>query len=538
MKIKKFNISKLRNVAFIGLFLLSTTSCLNDLDVRVDDDELFTSEQFYADPASYKQFLAKIYAGLAVTGQSSSAGTGSSDLGSEADGGPNEGFSQYLRGYWQLQELTTDEALIAWGESDNPTIRDLNFNTYNADNVFNEAFFARLFFQIGLVNEYLRETTDEKLASRGVSEELKAQIKTYRAEARFLRALTFYHAIDLYGKMPFATEADPIGTKPVMQSRQFMFDYVIGELNSIEAELPAPRTNEYGRADKAAVWMLKSKLFINGKVYTGTDKSTEALAEVEKVIGSAYKVAQIPYANLFKADNNTNGAQEEIIFPINFDGIQTKTYGGTTYLIHASCTTEVGTTLGIDFGWQGFRVRQEFMNSVGNDQRVMRVAGSTDPAFISDYSKFDQGSKLIKFSNKTSSGGNGSDANFTDADFPIFRMADAYLMYAELAVVNGKGSIGTALTYINALRTRGGAAIVTQNALNADFILNERARELYWEGYRRQDLIRFNKYLSGYNWQWKGGSINGNNLPEARLLFPIPNKYLNLNSNLTQNPGY
>ena len=538
MKIKKFNISKLRNVAFIGLFLLSTTSCLNDLDVRVDDDELFTSEQFYADPASYKQFLAKIYAGLAVTGQSSSAGTGSSDLGSEADGGPNEGFSQYLRGYWQMQELTTDEAIIAWGESDNPTIRDLNFNTYNADNVFNEAFFARLFFQIGLVNEYLRETTDEKLASRGVSEELKAQIKTYRAEARFLRALTFYHAIDLYGKMPFATEADPIGTKPVMQSRQFMFDYVIGELNSIEAELPAPRTNEYGRADKAAVWMLKSKLFINGKVYTGTDKSTEALAEVEKVIGSAYKVAQIPYANLFKADNNTNGAQEEIIFPINFDGIQTKTYGGTTYLIHASCTTEVGTTLGIDFGWQGFRVRQEFMNSVGNDQRVMRVAGSTDPAFISDYSKFDQGSKLIKFSNKTSSGGNGSDANFTDADFPIFRMADAYLMYAELAVVNGKGSIGTALTYINALRTRGGAAIVTQNALNADFILNERARELYWEGYRRQDLIRFNKYLSGYNWQWKGGSINGNNLPEARLLFPIPNKYLNLNSNLTQNPGY
>ncbi len=538
MKIKKFNISKLRNVAFIGLFLLSTTSCLNDLDVRVDDDELFTSEQFYANPASYKQFLAKIYAGLAVTGQSSSAGTGSSDLGSEADGGPNEGFSQYLRGYWQMQELTTDEALIAWGESDNPTIRDLNFNTYNADNVFNEAFFARLFFQIGLVNEYLRETTDEKLASRGVSEELKAQIKTYRAEARFLRALTFYHAIDLYGKMPFATEADPIGTKPVMQSRQFMFDYVIGELNSIEAELPAPRTNEYGRADKAAVWMLKSKLYINGKVYTGTDKSTEALAEVEKVIGSAYKVAQIPYANLFKADNNTNGAQEEIIFPINFDGIQTKTYGGTTYLIHASCTNEVGTTLGIDFGWQGFRVRQEFMNSVGNDQRVMRVAGSTDPAFISDYSKFDQGSKLIKFSNKTSSGGNGSDANFTDADFPIFRMADAYLMYAELAVVNGKGSIGTALTYINALRTRGGAAIVTQNALNADFILNERARELYWEGYRRQDLIRFNKYLSGYNWQWKGGSINGNNLPEARLLFPIPNKYLNLNSNLTQNPGY
>lgn len=534
----KFNILKLRNFALAGMFLLTTASCLNDLDVKVNDDELFTSEQFYANPASYKQFLAKIYAGLAVTGQSSNAGSGQSDLGAEADGGPNEGFSQYLRGYWQMQELTTDEAIIAWGESDNPTIRDLNFNTWNADNVFNEAFFARVFFQVGLVNEFLRETTDEKLSNRNVSADLKAQIQTYRAEARFLRALTFYHAIDIYGKMPFATENEPLGTKPVLKTRAEMFDYVIGELNAIEGALPAPRANEYGRADKAAIWMLKSKLYLNAKVYTGADKSTEALTEVEKVIASSYKVAQIPYANLFKADNHINGAQEEIIFPIAFDGVRTKTYGGTTYLIHASCTNEVGTTLGIDFGWQGFRVRQEFMQTIGTDPRVMKVAGNTDPAFISDYSKFDQGAKVIKFSNKTSTGANGSDANFTDADFPIFRMADAYLMYAELAVVNGKGSVATALGYINALRTRGGAATVSQTALNAEFILNERARELYWEGYRRQDLIRFGKYLSGYNWQWKGGSINGNNLPETRLLFPIPNKYLNLNSNLTQNPGY
>jgi hypothetical protein len=539
MKLNKIKIFKLRNLAIAGIFLFTTTSCLNDLNVEVNDDELYTSEQFYANPASYKQFLAKIYAGLAVTGQKSA--NGESDLGSEEDGGPNEGFSQYLRGYWQLQELTTDEAIIAWGESDNPTIRDLNFNTWNADNVFNEAFFARVFFQIGLVNEYLRETTDEKLNSRGVSEELKKQIKTFRAEARFLRALSYYHAIDIYGKMPFATEEGNIGTgvKPIMQSRDFMFNYVINELNSIEGELPAPRMNEYGRADKAAVWMLKAKLYLNAKVYTGADKSTEALAEVEKVIASSYKVAQIPYANLFKADNHVNGAQEEIIFPIAFDGIRTRTYGGTTYLVHASCTNEVGVGLGIDFGWQGFRVRQEFMQSVGNtDPRVMKVTGNTDPASITDYMKFDQGTKLTKFSNKTSTGANGSDANFVDADFPVFRMADAYLMYAELAVVNGKGSLVTALTYINALRTRAGASTVSQSALTPDFILNERGRELYWEGYRRQDLIRFGKYLSGYSWQWKGGSNNGLDLSNNKLLFPIPNKYLNLNSNLSQNPGY
>lgn len=540
MKIIKNRLFNLRNLAFAGVFLFTTTSCINDLDVKVDDDELFTSEQFYADPNSYKQFLAKIYAGLAVTGQSSNAGSGQSDLGSEADGGPNEGFSQYLRGYWQMQELTTDEALISWAENDNPTIKDLNFNTWNADNVFNEAFFARVFFQVGLVNEFLRETTEEKLNSRGVSDDLKAQIKTFRAEARFLRALTYYHAIDIYGKMPFATENDDLGTKPVMKSRAEMFDYVIGELNSLEEDLPGSKANQYGRADKVAVWMLRAKLYLNAKVYTNSDKSTQALTEIEKVIGSTYKIAQIPYANLFMADNNINGAQDEVIFPIVFDGIRTKTYGGTTYLIHASCNNAVGLTLGIDFGWQGYRVRQEFMQSVGTDKRVMKVPGNNDPEYISNYLDFEQGAKLTKFSNKTSTGTNGSDINFTDADFPLFRMADAYLMYAEIVVVNNLDDVkkAKALEYINDLRTRAGSPTVTQSALNKDFILAERARELYWEGYRRQDLIRFEVYASGKNWQWKGGSINGNSIPVYRQLFPIPNKYLRLNSNLTQNPGY
>ena len=274
-------LTKVKWLAFSAL-LFTAVSCLNDLDVSLKDDDSFSVDNYFNNPDNpelpYKQFLAKIYGGLSLSGQA--APTGDSDLQSLVD----EGFSQYLRGYWQLQELTTDEAIIAWGESDNPTIKDLNFNTWNADNKFNEAFFARVYYQISVANEFLRETTDEKLNSRKVSEDLKAKIKVMRAEARFLRALSYYHAIDLYGNSPFATEENALGSVPVMKTRAEMFDYVLNELNTIEADLPAPRANEYGRADKGALWMLKAKLLINAKVYTGQDKSTEALAAVNSVL--------------------------------------------------------------------------------------------------------------------------------------------------------------------------------------------------------------------------------------------------------------
>lgn len=518
----------------ITSLLVTLASC--SLDINPKDDDDFTSDQFYAAPDSYKQFLAKIYAGLAVTGQKGP--DGESDLGSGA-GTVNEGFSQYLRGYWQLQELTSDEAIIAWGESDNPTIKDLNFNTWNADNVFVEAFFARVFYQVSLSNEFLRETTDAKLDGRGVTGTLRDEIKRYRAEVRFLRALSYYHGIDIFGKLPFGTEEDALGTPPQMQSRAFVFDYVLSELAAIENDMAAPKANEYGRADRAALWMLKAKLLLNSSVYTGIDRSADALTVVNSIIGSGYTVAQIPYANLFKADNNTNGAQNEIIFPIMFDGVNTKTWGGMTYLIHASCDAATAPSLGIDFGWAGYRVRKEFVDAVGTtDARVMYVSGDTSPASISDYSKFAEGKKIVKFSNKTSTGGTGKDQTHPDTDFPLFRMADVYLMYAELAVVNGKGSTTTALGYINDLRNRAGVTAALLSDLTPQFILNERAKELYWEGHRRQDLIRFNKYLSGYNWQWKGGSQSGSDLSSNRSIFPIPNKELNANVNLTQNPGY
>ena len=530
-KMKNIINTKFRIVVLFSI-LFFTNSC--SLDIVPKDDDDFTSEKFYSNPASYKQFLAKIYSGLSSTGQEGPAGA--SDLGS-GPGTVDEGFSQYLRGYWQLQELPSDEAIISWGD---PTLKDLNLSTWNPDNVFCEAFFARIFFQIGLCNEFLRETTDAKLDGRGVTPELKAQIKAYRAEVRFLRALSYYHGIDIFGRLPYGTDAELLGTPPPMQTRTFVFNYILDELNAIDTDLIAPKANEYGRADKAAAWMLKSKLLINSKVYTGVDRSADALAAVNQVIGSGYGIAQIPYANLFKADNDINGAQNEIIFPITFDGLHTKTWGGTTFLIHGGCDNATATTLGIVNGWQGFRTRKEFTETVGTDARVKYVPGNTDPASINNYSDFTQGKKLIKFSNKKADGTNGQSTDFPDTDFPLFRMGDAYLMYAELALVNGQGSTTTAIDYINILRTRGGVATITLSDVGepATFIMKERAKELYWEGHRRQDLIRLGKYQSDYNWEWKGGTQVGNPVADYLLIYPIPNKELKSNVLLTQNPGY
>lgn len=535
------NLNKNLKWIFLTTIFLSFFSCTNELEIVPKDDDDFTSEDFYKQPGSYKQFLAKIYGGLALTGQvAPDAGSGDSDLGS-GTGAVNEGFSQYFRGYWQLQELTTDEAIIAWGESDNPTIKNLNFNDWNADNVFVEAFFARIFFQIGLSNEFLRETTDAKLDNRGVSGTLREEIKRYRAEVRFLRALSYYHGIDIFGKIPFGTDEDLLGTPPQMQTRAYVFNYILDELTAIDVDLAAPKTNEYARADKAAAWMLKAKLLLNSKVFTGVDRSPEALAAVNQVIGSGYSVLTTNPKRLFLADNDINGAQNEIIFPIVFDGKKIQSYGGTTFLINASSSTPTANALGLtnNAGWKGFRVRKEFAETVGTDSRVNYLSGNSDPKFISNYSVFDQGAKVTKFSNITSTGVNGSDPKFPDTDFPLFRMGDAYLMYAELAA-NGFGDKTVAIGYINALRTRSFALAPQINIsdLTPQLVLDERAKELYWEGHRRQDLIRFGKYLSDYNWQWKGGTQNGAPLQEFRLIFPIPNKELQSNSNLTQNPGY
>ena len=339
--------------------------------------------------------------------------------------------------------------------------------------------------------------------------------------------------------MSFVTESDPVdaGFQPPQASRADLYNYVESELLSCVTDLKAPRTNDYGRADKAAAWMLLAKLYLNAEVYTGTAKYSNCLNYAQQIIAAGYTLTP-NYSYLFLADNNTNGAQNEIIFPVESDGVAQQSYGSTTFIIHASVGGSMNPTAsGVDGGWWGLRTRPEFVNKFqAPDSRAMFYTAGQN-LNVTAMGNFNDGYAINKFKNVKAAGGTGSNLTFADTDFPMFRLADAYLMYAECVARSAGGTASTALGYVNALRTRAGASSLS--SITLDNIFDERARELYWECNRRTDLIRAGKFTgSAYNWQWKGNTQAGTSLPATAALMPIPANVLIANSNLSQNPGY
>lgn len=733
MKMKSFF-----KIAFMTSFLVVFSSCFKDLDtVPTDKDEL-TSAAVYDDPANYKKVLARLYAGLAVTGQQGPAGQG--DI-----SGIDEGFGQYLRMYWYLQELSTDEAVIGWNDA---TIKDFHEQDWSADDGFVYACYSRIFYQVSICNEFLRETTDAKLSDRGVNDAVRAEVQGYRAEARFLRALSYYHALDLFRNVPFVTEEDPVGAFfPEQIQGDALYAWLETELKAVETELPAPRSNEYGRADQAAAWMLLAKLYLNAEIYAGKQAFGDAATYSKKVMDAGYEL-EANYFDNFVADNDKSS---EVIFTINFDGTNTRTYGGMTFLIHAPVGGSMSPeAFGIDGGWGGLRTtsaavakfpppptsgsiivpknegNQTYdllnvpgtyqgwdvandataLSSVANDDRyegyfwfeagtkykfakgdwafnwgdtgadgilepggddisiaetgfyrlnvdlttltytvvktdwgligdatpgqwaddtnmsydavenawtitadlvagkakfrandgwdinlgdnaadgILEYGGSDitipgngtyliklyldrpDYAYsiekfssesdtrwpfytdgqnleIADISQFTEGYAVGKFKNVNADGSAAKDKTFVDTDFPMFRLTDAHLMYAE-AVLRRDGSADqTALDAVNAVRQRAynGSTLgnITASELTLDFILDERVRELLWEGHRRTDLVRFGQFTDGsYLWPWKGGVANGTVVDGCRDIYPIPSQDLNANPSLNQNDCY
>lgn len=531
------------NLFFVVLLASCVAGCTKDLNRTPIVGISGTTA--YDNAADIKAILAKLYGGLTLSGQDPTAAYPTADIQSS-----DVGSNVYFRNWWEANELTTDEAKIAWGDGD---LQQYNTMNWTPNMTYVVLWYNRIFYEVGLCNDFIRQLSPSKISSFSSAD--AASIQTYVYEARFLRALAYYHAIDNFANPPFTTEKDEVGKTPPKQiSRDSLFSYVESELLALQTLLPAPGMNEYGRVDQAAVWSLLAKLYLNAAVYTGTDRSTDCLTYCNKIISAGYALAP-NYADLFRIDNHTTSASE-IIFALRANGLTSQSYGNTTFLIHAEVggsDMDAKDSFGIaSGGWAGLRTTANLYNlfpdpSGNTDQRAMFFT-KDQTKNINSLLDFSQGYPMTKFQNRTSTGAIGSDpnGNFADLDFPLFRLADIYLMYAEAVLRGGSGGdVTTALKYVNAIRTRayGGATgsnvTIGASDLTLSFILDERGRELYWEGYRRTDLVRFGEFTTGsYLWPWKGNVLNGTGIDAHYNIFPLSGTDLSVNPNLIQNKGY
>ena len=474
------------------------------------------------------------------------------------------GASELIRAFWSVQETTTDEAKCSW-END-AWVRALNTNTWT--DVQNDAVYAvyvRTLQGIAFVNEYLRQTAPERLRDRGVSAELAAKIDVYRAEARFIRAYLYWMALDCFGNVPFTTENSPFGGTyfPQQADRVKVYEYCVSELQDLISPTSAlmPPRALYPRADKGSAAGLLARLYLNSEVYTGTPRWSEAKALCEDIFAMGYSLCP-SYADLFRGDNGSNPeALGEFLWVIDYDAGNTESYGGTSYILSASLAstdiTDESRPNGQRNGWAGLRVPYEFVSQYygvsgqnyetgeyeAADRRgeIFYIKGRKESMDGALYD-FMSGWSCLKFNNIPHDQTNQSYLpvsilkSFSDVDFPMIRLAEIYLIYAEACM--NLGQPGPALPYLQQLSARAGVSAPTE--ITPDFLAAERARELLWEAHRRTDLIRYGLYdTPAYLWPYKGGdTFAGQPFPAYKRLFPIPPTELATNRQLVQNPGY
>lgn len=542
----------LAGLSFIILsFSATLVSCVGDL--HVDNINPQQTSDFYADA-----LLNKIYASFVLTGQKGPDGNG--DI---ADF--DEGRSEFYRMNWEMNEFTTDEAHWEW--LNDAGVPDIIHNTWGSDNPRTQGLYYRLFFTITLCNYYLEQTEGDNSAETALK----------RAEARFIRALDYYYVMDLYGN---ATFIEKVSLEPgVRYSRAEYFNYIESELKELESQLAQPGQNKYGRVDRVAAQLLLARLYLNAEVYTGTARWEEAKDYADKVINNGYyhlntTGATNPatgekysaYQMLFLADNDTNGAQYEDIFPILHDGINTTSHGAMNFLVLASYSKpsddnmDITVPSGTDCSWgKCLRVRSSLIDTffgetelpanttsveeitgLAGDDRALFYTGDERKQYtreITDESDQAMGYSCMKFRNVRSDGKAPSALAKVDTDLPLMRIAEAYLTYAE-AETRLHGSTADAAEKINALRKRANA--VTYPQYDLDDIVSEWSKEFWFEGRRRVDLIRFGLFggQSKYTWEWMGNTLNGTQFPAFRNIFPLPNNDLTNNPNLRQNDGY
>lgn len=562
--------------AIIALGLVSIfSSCTGDLNAIPFNETDYTSENAYGnDYSNYVAGLAKLYLCF-----SSTSGLTVDDAGA----------SEFVRAFWCIQECSTDACKNDW-ESDAWT-QDINQNTWStAANAATYAIYARSLHAITYTNEFLRQTTDDKLEQRGCSAEVIKKVHTLRQEARFIRAFMYYAAIDTFGDVPFVTEESDFGaTIPGVGKRADVFNYIVSELRdlvSAESALGEAGSN-YPRVDKGSAWGLLSRLYLNAQVYTNTTdangnvtaKGTAMWQECKEACEEIFKCNYglcSNYFDLFRGDNGENpDANQEFLFSIYYDAVNSRSWGGTIFLVQSEFQAADDLKdadgnslymLGVANGWAGIRMPYEYArdyfgvsvpengyNSDGTytgqyDYTDLRAAnfwikGHTEQ--MTDLGEFSQGWSFYKYNNiphdltpeeyRETAATYGTATAKASIDYPMIRLGEIYLNYAEACL--HLNQTAAALPYLNQLRQRAGLPDIL--SYDQDYLISERAVELSWEAFRRSDLIRWDLFhTSTFLWKWKGGTYNGQGFPEYKLVFDFPSTELISNSNLTHKPGY
>lgn len=516
-------------------FAAVTTSCVGDLNVTPIDPNADTADKVLVDQASFESFLSGVYLGFATSGYYGANG-------SPSISGLDGGASQYIRGLFCHNELTTDESVCGWNDQ---TIKNFHYMNWTTDDTFIYAFYSRIFMQVGMANEFIRE-------AKASSVEFSTKQRLID-EARVLRAIAYFHAIDNFGNVPFADENDIVGVNPNQITRADLYEWLERELTDLKdnSALPDKAGTVYGHANKSVAKFILAKLYLNAEVYTGTPAYDKCAAVLSDLMDDGYSLHVVPngifsaYQDLFLADNDK--CTDEIIFPIEQDYTNTNSYGATNFLTFASVGGQMDAyASGISSGWGGIRMTPEFYSKfTAGDERALFYT-ATQQADIDDIQEFSHGYAFTKFRNVLSADGDvpnkiwdeekGSwqGPGFVNIDFPMMRYADVLLMAAECQLRGA--SVPGAIEGFNAVRARASLPPISSPTLQN--VLDERAREFYLECWRRNDLIRFGQFTSGYNWQWKGEVKGGTDVESYRTLFPIPDSDRLANTKLQQNNGY
>ena len=535
------------------------TSCVNDLNVTPKDPNSFTWTNVEADPDTYlPQVFAKCYSVLAVSGQS---GEGSSDM-----SGLDNGAGCYPRAIYMLNEFPTDETLWIWPDAG---VVDIVTGTWANNNANIYGTYSRLYIAIALCNDFIRQTLESGIDLTPAVRTDYNNVEQYRLEARALRALSYWYVLDLFGNGGWVDETMDYGDSPLPITRKDLYNRLTTELEAIIAAWPAANAKpSYGRVGLDGVKALLAKVYLNAKVYTNgeVDGYEKCLNLCNQIIdahkGSGFKSSGLAnnYHALFAANNDqympggSNSAENEILWGIPYDATNIQAYGGTRFLMAAAF---VNATMAdqkyymscLDYGlndqWGCMHARAEFSDKfnstdVRDDLWSKEAQGFTKEN--TEFSKFNNGYAAVKFTNLIMN----ADGSFPkadnskpiavdniaesakvlnvnahpDTDLPVFRLADINLMKAECFVMGNQGNADEAIAAVNVVRERAGASTWTN--VTANDLLDERARELYWENHRRTDLVRFNKFTSGYTWSWKGYVAGGTDLGSHMNVYPIP----------------